>query len=192
MKRRDLTAQEKDDAQRLTEAWEAYKAAHPGASQEWLGNEAGIGGQSAVSQYLLAKIPLNLEALLRLCRVIQVAPNAISPRLMDEFFGRSPGLFGLGSAELTAFQPVNEVKVNPGLTETSEGVKSTDAATAEELKQQIMQAVADEDLSDELLNAIAWMIRAGIPATARGDQHHSKTVKIKHGRSANRRRTGTG
>lgn len=74
-----------------------------------------------------------------------------------------------------------------------EGVKSPETATAEELKDEIKRAVAEESLSNELLVAIAWMIRAGTRASARGDQHHEETVKLKkHGRAPARGRTGTG
>jgi hypothetical protein len=41
------------------------------------------------------------------------------------------------------------------------------------------------------LNALAWMIRAGKRAPVRGDQHHTKTVKLKHARSTSGRATGT-
>ncbi|MFM0638054.1 hypothetical protein PQQ63_15235 [Paraburkholderia metrosideri] len=185
MKRRDLTPEEIEDATRLAAAWESYKDTHPGVSQEWLGNASGIGGQSAVSQYLLAKIPLNLEALLRLCSVLGEKPEVISPRLIRQFFGP-------GGPRFTALKDESEVQVYDDSLQMPDGVKRPYTANAEEIKTEIMRAVAAEGLSNELLNALAWMIRAGTSAPVRGDQHHTKTVKLKkHGRATGRA-TGTG
>lgn len=185
MKRRDLTEEEKEDARRLADAWESFKDTHPGVSQEWLGVASGIGGQSAVSQYLLAKIPLNLEALLRLCSVLDQKPEVISPRLIRQFFGPEGPRF-------TAIVQNSEVDVYHDSLQTPDSVKSTGAADATQLKEQILKAVSDEGLSNELLNAIAWMIRAAANVPVRGDQHHTKTVKLKHGRSSTNRVVRTG
>jgi len=92
---------------------------------------------------------------------------------------------------LTAGKDASEGKVNPDLSFAGDGVQRTNTATAEELKQQITKAIADEGLSDDLLNAIAWMIRAGTRTPVQGDQHHTKMVKIKNGRHAAKRGTGT-
>ena len=83
MKRRELTAEEQNEADRLKAAWSSYRAAHEGATQTWLAAESGLGTQGAVSQYLRGIIPLNLQALLALCRVLEVDPRVISPRLME-------------------------------------------------------------------------------------------------------------
>jgi hypothetical protein len=80
-KRRELTAEEKQDVARLKAAWLAYKDRNEGATQEWLGRETGIGSQGAVGQYLRGVIPLNLPALLSFCRVLGVSPESISPTL---------------------------------------------------------------------------------------------------------------
>jgi phage repressor protein C with HTH and peptisase S24 domain len=80
-KRRELTSEEHAEAMRLKSAWEAYKHSHKGATQEWLGKESGLGGQSLIAQYLNGVIPMNLEALLALCAPIQSKPEEISPRL---------------------------------------------------------------------------------------------------------------
>ncbi|EKS9914894.1 LexA family transcriptional regulator [Burkholderia multivorans] len=80
-KRRELTAEEKQDVARLKAAWLAYKDRNEGATQEWLGRETGIGSQGAVGQYLRGVIPLNLPALLSFSRVLGVSPESISPTL---------------------------------------------------------------------------------------------------------------
>lgn len=81
MKRRELTGEEKREAELLRDTWTAYKLRNPGVTQEWLARESGLGSQSAIGQYLRAVIPLNLPALLSFCRVLKVDPESISPRL---------------------------------------------------------------------------------------------------------------
>jgi hypothetical protein len=81
MKRRELTDEERSEAERLNAAWLSYKGANAGATQTWLGAESGIGSQGAVGQYLRGAIPLNIEALMGICRVIGAEPGRISPRL---------------------------------------------------------------------------------------------------------------
>jgi phage repressor protein C with HTH and peptisase S24 domain len=83
MKRRELTAEERGEAERLKAAWESYRSVHDGATQTWLAAESGLGTQAAVSQYMRAIIPLNLQALLAICNVIEADPRVISPRLMQ-------------------------------------------------------------------------------------------------------------
>lgn len=86
MKRRELTREETQDAERLNSAWNAYKANHKGATQTWLAAEAGLGTQGAVGQYLRGKIPLNTDALIAICKVIEVDPAGISPRLTKPLY----------------------------------------------------------------------------------------------------------
>jgi len=84
MKRRELTTEERAEAERLAAAWSRYRAEHKGATQAWLAAESGLGTQGAVSQYLRGVIPLNVEALAAMCRVMQMDPATISPRLMEK------------------------------------------------------------------------------------------------------------
>lgn len=79
--RRSLTPEETLEAGRLRTAWTLYKAIHPGATQTWFAAESGLGTQGVVSQYMRGIIPLNLPALLALCKVIGADPKKISPRL---------------------------------------------------------------------------------------------------------------
>lgn len=80
-KRRELTDEERAEAQRLSDAWDAFKVNNRGSSQAWLAAESGLGTQGAVFQYLRGVIPLNLTALLSICRVLGLSPKQISPRL---------------------------------------------------------------------------------------------------------------
>jgi len=82
MNRRTLTAEEKGESARLTDFWIEFQEQNPGATQSWLASASGLGTQGAVSQYLRGVIPLNLHALLSICRVIQADPYYVSPRLM--------------------------------------------------------------------------------------------------------------
>lgn len=81
MKRRPLNAEEQADAERLAAAWRAYKNAHKGVTQAWLASVTGLGTQGAIGQYLQSVIPLNLTALVSICKILDVAPSAISPKL---------------------------------------------------------------------------------------------------------------
>jgi hypothetical protein len=96
MKRRELTTEEKAEAQRLYEAWRSFKAKNAGATQDWLAAESKLGTQGAVGQYLRGVIPLNIVALVAMCRVIGADPKVISPRL-TEIVG---GIHGTGKEEV--------------------------------------------------------------------------------------------
>lgn len=78
--RRDLTAAEKADAKRLRAAWESVKESL-GLNQEQAAFQCGWKTQGAFSQYVNGKVPLNLEALLKIAKVIKADPMKISPRL---------------------------------------------------------------------------------------------------------------
>lgn len=83
MKRRELTQEERAEADRLNARWISFKKNNPGATQEWLAVESGLGTQGAVGQYLRGIIPLNIVALVAICRVIGFDPKEISPRLTE-------------------------------------------------------------------------------------------------------------
>lgn len=85
--RRELTPNEAQDAQRLEAAYHRWKATEKAAgrpaTQEYLAEKCGWSGQSAVSQFIRGRIPLNLEALAKLSKALGVAPRQISPTLSD-------------------------------------------------------------------------------------------------------------
>lgn len=90
MSRRQLTPEELEEARRLSLLWNDYREANPGSTQSWLALSAGLGTQGAVSQYLRGAIPLNLHALVSICRVIDGDPYYVSPRLMKSLQGVPP------------------------------------------------------------------------------------------------------
>jgi hypothetical protein len=81
-KRRELSEEEHAEAGRLKLAFEKAKKNKPELSQAVLADLVGWANQSAISQYLNGHIPLNIEALMRICPHIDADPYGISPRLM--------------------------------------------------------------------------------------------------------------
>lgn len=84
--RRKLTAEETADAKRLREVW-SRKKEELKLTQEKVGAELGWKTQSTVSQYLNGKIALNLNALVKLSEILEVAPEQISPRIARKLSG---------------------------------------------------------------------------------------------------------
>jgi len=80
--RRALTAEEAGDAKRLRSVWEerskSLQLTQLGVSQRF-----GFANQSAVSQYLNGRIPLNLEAALRFASILGVPVSALTNRFDD-------------------------------------------------------------------------------------------------------------
>ena len=82
MPAKPLTEEQKRDAARLKAAYDLWKSARAErgepTTQEAVAELFGM-GQSALSQYLNATIPLNAEALQRFCVVLGVQAANISP-----------------------------------------------------------------------------------------------------------------
>jgi transcriptional regulator with XRE-family HTH domain len=77
--RRPLTKDETGDKERLKKVWEQKKL-ELNLSQQSVAKAFGITNQTAISQYLNGRIPLNLEAALKFSKVLQVRLSEISPR----------------------------------------------------------------------------------------------------------------
>lgn len=86
-----LSTEQKNDAQRLKTAWNAFKKSRIDASQEKLAAECGWKTQGTVSQYILGKIPLNLPALIKFSKALEVKPEEISPTLAAQLPKESQG-----------------------------------------------------------------------------------------------------
>lgn len=82
MKRRQLTPREQNAAKRLAEIWRKKKT-ELGLTQETAAHRCGWETQGAFYQYLAGKIPLNLEATLKIADVLEVAPGEIFPELVQ-------------------------------------------------------------------------------------------------------------
>lgn len=85
--RRQLTPEEIAESQRLKAIYEQKKAAAKAAgkslTQADVADACGWSGQSAFSQYATGKVPLNVEALLKLSKALGFSPVEVSPRLMQ-------------------------------------------------------------------------------------------------------------
>lgn len=80
MRAKPLTDEQREDAERLRSAFNIAKDAR-GLTQAQMAAECGWESQSTVSQYVRGLIPLNLDALARMCAVLKVPIGAISPAL---------------------------------------------------------------------------------------------------------------
>jgi transcriptional regulator with XRE-family HTH domain len=78
-----------EDAKRLKEIFLRRQAEDRSRTQEWLASECGWKTQGAAGQYLNGKIPLNVRAVGRLARALNVQPTEISPELGAELKGIS-------------------------------------------------------------------------------------------------------
>ena len=81
-KRRELTELEIMYLERFRKIWNEKKQQLQ-LTQEKAGHACGWNGQSAFSQYLGGLVPLNIEAVLRLAKVLQVHPAEIMPDINE-------------------------------------------------------------------------------------------------------------
>lgn len=84
MKRKSLSEEDVKAASRLKEIWNSRKS-ELGLTQDRAAEILGFGTQGAVSHYLNAQTPLNLEAVLKFAGLLKVAPERIRPDLADMF-----------------------------------------------------------------------------------------------------------
>lgn len=81
-KRRGLSQQEALWLERFKKVWTEKKGPLK-LTQGAVGLSCGWKGQSAFSQYIGGLVPLNIEAVLRLAKVLQVHPAEIMPEIID-------------------------------------------------------------------------------------------------------------
>lgn len=81
-KRRALTSIELENLDRFKNIWQEKKQAL-GLTQEQAGLACGWNGQSAFSQFFGGIVPLNVEAVLRLAKVLKIHPAEIMPDIVD-------------------------------------------------------------------------------------------------------------
>jgi hypothetical protein len=79
MNRRPLTQEEIDDAKRLKILWNS-KREDLMLSQVKAAEEMGFSSQAAISQYLNAKLPLNMQAVAKFAQMLRAKVEDISPR----------------------------------------------------------------------------------------------------------------
>lgn len=83
MPAKPLTSEQIEDAHRLKRIFESKKD-ELGLTQLLFAELCGWSTQASVSQYLNARIPLNLKALAKFCQILDVDPAEISPKLAIE------------------------------------------------------------------------------------------------------------
>lgn len=84
MPAKPLTDEQKQDAARLKAIFENRKREDPSLTQEALAYLCDWKTQGAVSQYMLGRVPLNLPALLKFSKALEVHPREISPKLSQQ------------------------------------------------------------------------------------------------------------
>jgi transcriptional regulator with XRE-family HTH domain len=88
-KRRELTQSELDAAKRLQTIWNKKKKIL-NLTQERVAQLCDWSNQSAFGAYLLARVPLNTDAVLRLAKALHVHPTEIMPELADYLPSNNP------------------------------------------------------------------------------------------------------
>lgn len=78
-----LTEDQLADARRLKAAYERAKAENSSITQEYLAEQCGWKTQATVSQYINGKIPLNVDALVKFAKALDVRPSEISTSLAE-------------------------------------------------------------------------------------------------------------
>ena len=87
--RRELTAEELADTQRLQQLWK-NNATKLGLTQAAASKEFGFANQSAISQYLNGRIPLNMQTASKFANLLNVPLGAISPAHASHTTSSSP------------------------------------------------------------------------------------------------------
>ena len=88
-KRRELTPSEISAAELLQAIWNKKKKPL-NLTQERVAQLCDWSNQSAFGAYLLARVPLNTDAVLRLAKVLRVHPTEIMPELADYLPSNNP------------------------------------------------------------------------------------------------------
>lgn len=87
--RRELTTEEMADTQRLQQLWKS-NAPKLGLTQVAASKEFGFANQSAISQYLNGRIPLNMATASKFANLLNVPLGAISPAHASQTSSNSP------------------------------------------------------------------------------------------------------
>lgn len=99
---------QKAEAQRLKAIYNVRKRDDRTLTQDRVAEMCGWSGQSAVSQYMNGKIPLNLPALLKLATALKFRPEEVSPRLTNLI---QTGDFPAYTAESTRADALSPIEV---------------------------------------------------------------------------------
>ncbi|MGE8098092.1 XRE family transcriptional regulator [Pseudomonas fluorescens] len=107
--RRPLTPEEVAESTRLKAIYDqrksAAKAAGRSLTQADVAEACGWSGQSAFSQYATGKVPLNVEALLKLAKALDFNASEVSSRLMSTVASVQPSERTQPSVQMSDIQP---------------------------------------------------------------------------------------
>lgn len=93
--KRELTESERGNAMRLRQIWESKRVALD-LTQEKVAHACGWSTQGAFGHYLQGKNPLNIDAVFKLAKVLEVDPREIMPELHDILAGFFPDIEAIG------------------------------------------------------------------------------------------------
>ncbi|KVL59287.1 hypothetical protein WT01_15780 [Burkholderia cepacia] len=197
-----MTDEQLEDAKRLHALFKQWqqeqKALRRPASQMEAAAQLGF-GQSALSQYLRGEIPLNVRTAMKFARLLDVKIEKFSPDLASQLLQLASSadldLIGNDSQhqhETTSAQSnKTEEKVNPSIHPDPKRVHNDRLQIAQRFSRELLDAVTEERVTDELLDTLMTVFKMGVTATVagpRGDQHHTKMVGA---RGSRKRGTGT-
>jgi transcriptional regulator with XRE-family HTH domain len=97
--KRELTQAERECAERLRRIWERKRQALE-LTQEKVAYACGWTTQGAFGHYLQGKNPLNIDAVFKLARVLEVDPREIMPELHEILMEFFPEIGGVGDSRL--------------------------------------------------------------------------------------------
>lgn len=207
MPAKPLTPEQLEDAARLRALFKHWqqdqKALRRPASQMEAAAQLGF-GQSALSQYLRGEIPLNLNAATKFAALLECSIGRFSPTLYSQLQSMLTAaqldLSGASQRKLTdalyadpdtADTKKTEEKVNPSIHPDPKRVHNDRLQIAQRFSQELLDAVTEGRVTDELLNTLMTVFKMGVSATEagpHGDQHHTKMVSA---RGSRKRGTGT-
>ncbi len=202
MPAKPLTPEQLEDAARLRALFKHWqqeqKALRRPASQMEAAEQLGF-GQSALSQYLRGEIPLNVRTAMKFARLLGTKIEEFSPDLASQLLqlATSADLDLIGndsqhaSEKPSAQSNKTEGKVNPSIHPDQKRVHNDRLQIAQRFSHELLDAVTEGRVTDELLNTLMTVFKMGVTATEagpHGDQHHTKMVSA---RGSRKRGTGT-
>ncbi|KVG33839.1 helix-turn-helix domain-containing protein [Burkholderia diffusa] len=206
MPAKPLTPEQLNDAARLRSLFKQWqqeqKDLRRPASQMEAAAQLGF-GQSALSQYLRGEIPLNVRVAMKFAKLLGKKVDDFSPTLATELLMLASALdfdlvgndshhtpFRDSVAETTKTGKTEE-KVNPSIHPDPKRVHNDRLQIAQRFSRELLDAVTEGRVTDELLNTLMTVFTMGVAAAEagpHGDQHHTKMVSA---RGSRKRGTGT-
>ncbi|MWA18095.1 helix-turn-helix domain-containing protein [Burkholderia pseudomallei] len=202
MPAKPLTPEQLEDAARLRVLFKKWQQQQKDldrpSSQMEAAAQLGF-NQSALSQYLRGEIPLNIRVIAKFVALLNCKAEEISPTLAENFadlvsaIDLSTNIASTGervSAQmknhsLTANSGNTKEVVNPSIHPNTKHVHNTNLQIAQRFSKELLAAVSEGRVTDELLDTLVKVFRMGTSineAGPQGNQHHTKMVKVRGSR----------